>query len=174
MWSADLDPCVLRVRAERTDRVLGSLFDVEAAEARVVRSVDIEHVAIERSGRLLRLDVVEGTVLPGPVELTFEVANDSLLTDKLDAIRAFCLHPTRRTPHQRLARQLLALHAVDGLGSGASLREIAGDLLGPGDWPGEGEHRKSHIRRLIAAGERMIREGPRAILASTVITSSVG
>jgi hypothetical protein len=37
-------------------------------------------------------------------------------------------------------------------------------VLGPGAWPGEGEHRKSLVRRLIAAGDRMIHSGPIATL----------
>jgi hypothetical protein len=37
-------------------------------------------------------------------------------------------------------------------------------VLGPGAWPGDGEHRKSLVRRMIAAGDQMIRAGPAGAL----------
>ncbi|QPI71957.1 DNA -binding domain-containing protein [Sphingobium sp. Cam5-1] len=66
--------------------------------------------------------------------------------------------------HERRAGALLGLWSVDARRAGASLRDIADLLLGPGDWPGDGEYRKSRARRLLAAGEAMIRGGPSAIL----------
>lgn len=57
------------------------------------------------------------------------------------------------------------MNAVDGRDAGASLKDIADHVLGPGDWPGDGEHRKSMIRRMIVNGDRMLSVGPRAILA---------
>ena len=63
-----------------------------------------------------------------------------------------------------MAAKLFALQAVDARSEGASLRETAASILGPGDWPGDGEHRKSLVRRMIATGERIIQAGPRAIL----------
>jgi hypothetical protein len=58
----------------------------------------------------------------------------------------------------------VSLHAHDAREAGASLRDIAELLLGPGDWPGDGEWRKSQARRLVQAGASLIRSGPRSIL----------
>jgi hypothetical protein len=53
---------------------------------------------------------------------------------------------------------------VDARQAGASLRETADILLGPGAWPGDGEHRKSYVRRLLNVGSHLIDSGPREIL----------
>ncbi|MBT2189280.1 DUF2285 domain-containing protein [Sphingobium sp. H33] len=93
------------------------------------------------------------------------MADDDHLDARIAAMRALrCSVPNGRR-HIRLVRKLLALQAVDARNAGASLREIAENLLGRGEWPGDGEHRKSNVRRLLDSGEDMLRAGPRAILA---------
>jgi hypothetical protein len=150
------------------------LFDAPSADARTVRGPHGEHLLIDRGGDVIRLDVVEGTTAAGPVALRFELADDDRLAAQLAAIRTFRATTPNGHRHMRLARRLFALQAVDARDSGASLREIADLLLGPGDWPGDGEHRKSLVRRLIAAGIRMVCSGPRAILWETNGYSSIG
>ena len=142
------------------------LFDARSANARVERGPIAEHLLIDVEGELVRLDEVEGTTRKGPVALHFDLADDDRVESRIAAIRAFrATVPTRRR-HARLAEKLLALQAVDARQAGASLRQIADVLLGPGDWPGDGEHRKSHVRRLLNGGSRMIESGPRGILNS--------
>jgi hypothetical protein len=48
--------------------------------------------------------------------------------------------------HVRLANRLQTLHAADARNRGVSLRAIADLVLGAGDWPGDGKHRKSLVR----------------------------
>lgn len=160
-----MDPHVLVVRAA-FPRPAGSerLFDSGAAGARILRSPGLEHVAVELSGKIVRFDVVEGSVTRGPVTLRFDVVDNHRLGAQLDAIRAMRF-TSHAADHHRLARQLLALEAIDAREAGASLRHIADLLLGPGDWPGDGEHRKSRARRLLLAGAHMLRDGPRRVLA---------
>ena len=124
-----------------------------------------EHVLIDRGSTPFRLDVLEGTISKGPVSLHFELANDWRLAEKLAVIGAFVGKTSEPRHHLRLAGRLRALQANDARAAGLSLREIADILLGPGDWPGDGEHRKSLVRRMIATGERMVRDGPRTVLA---------
>jgi hypothetical protein len=58
----------------------------------------------------------------------------------------------------------MALRAHDARADGASLREMATELLAPGEWPGPGECRKSAMRRLVAMGEKLVRQGPLPVL----------
>ncbi|QGP79410.1 DNA -binding domain-containing protein [Sphingobium sp. CAP-1] len=133
---------------------------------RVVYGQGIEHVAVDTASGLFRIDIVAGTVTEGAIALHFCVADDARLSIQLDTIKALRFGKVPSLRRQRLVRRLAALHAIDAREGGASLRDIADLLLGPGDWPGDGEYRKSHVRRLVDAGERMIRSGPGAILRS--------
>ena len=164
MWSAAVDPRVLVARAEHPHDQRDRLFSVAPDAVRILQAPDGEHLLVERGDDLIRLDVVHGTTVRGPVTLRFELADDDRLAAQLTALHAFRAKMPIQSRHERLARKLLALQAVDARNAGASLRESARMLLGPGDWPGDGEHRKSHTRRLLGLGLRMIAEGPRAIL----------
>jgi hypothetical protein len=140
------------------------LFDALSANARMMRGPLGEHLLIDSGGELVRLDVIEGTTAAGPVILRFELTDDDLLDALVATIGTLRAAVTSGPRHGRLARRLFALQAVDARNAGASLKETADVLLGPGEWPGDGEHRKSYVRRLLDAGSRMIRSGPREIL----------
>jgi len=164
MWSAAVDPRVLAVRAIRPVEGGAQLFDARSADVRVVQGPHCEHLVTDRGAGPVRLDVNEGSVFAGPVTLRFDLPDDDRVEGRIAAIRMFRVMAPTGHAHRRLADRLIALHAVDARDGGASLREVADILLGPGDWPGDGEHRKSYVRRLLAAGSRMIASGPRAIL----------
>lgn len=163
MWSAAVDPRVLTARAgstlgERSNGVL-ALSPV----ARRMWSSRTEHLLVDR-GELLRVDLVDHAAVGGPFQLHFDLPDDEWLEQRITVIRS--LRSRRHHGgHAQLARRLLSLNAVDGRDAGASLKDIADHVLGPGDWPGDGEHRKSMIRRMIVSGDRMLSVGPRAILA---------
>lgn len=159
MWSAAVDPRVLAVRTgDPTD--IARLFDAAMSAARVVRSPHAEHLLIDRGNDVFRLDVIDGTIAAGPVSLRFDLADDDRLSVQISAIGRFCGKTVAAREHIQLAQRLLALQAVDARVSGASLREVSDMVLGPGPWPGDGEHRKSLVRRMIVAGDEMIRAGP--------------
>lgn len=165
IWSAAVDPRVLAVRALKPDDLAGGRpFDAMSAAARMVRGPCTEHLLIDRCGEVIRLDVIDGTVAAGPVTLRFDLPDDDRLDMQLPAIRGLREPAPVARSHVQLARRLLALQAVDARDAGASLREIAAMLLGPGAWPGDGEHRKSLVRRMIVAGDRLIRAGPAGAL----------
>jgi hypothetical protein len=163
MWSAAVDPRVLAVRAGNPGG-LARLFDAATSDARVVRGRHAEHLLIDRANDVFRLDVIEGTVASGPVSLRFDLADDDRLSTQISAINRFRDSKVPPRQHLQLAQQLLALQAVDAREAGASLREVSDIVLGPGAWPGDGEHRKSLVRRMIVAGDRMIRAGPAGAL----------
>lgn len=165
MWSADVDPCVLAVRAGQPAGKQERLFDLATTEARHLRGRNAEHLVIDRGSEVIRLDVIDGTVAAGPVSLQFDLLDDDRLDRQLSTIRALRAPAPVARRHVQLARRLLALHAIDARDAGASLREVADAVLGRGDWPGDGEHRKSLVRRMIATGDHMICAGSRGILA---------
>ncbi|TPG20980.1 DUF2285 domain-containing protein [Sphingomonas koreensis] len=164
IWSAAVNPRVLTVRAVQPSDLKTRLFDGRSPDIRRVCGPAVEHLLVDRGGEPIRLDVIEGTTAAGPVALRFDLTDDEHLETQIAAIRSVGAPVTTGHRHRQLARTLLALEAVDARDAGASLREAADLLLGPGDWPGDGEHRKSLIRRMIVAGAQVVRTGPRAVL----------
>ena len=164
MWSAAVDPRVLVVRAEAASGERARCLDAASSGARTLVGSACEHLLLLRRGESVRLDVIAGTTTAGPVVLHFDIVDDDRLPVRLAAIQSFAAPPAIGRRHVQLAQRLLALHALDARQMGASLRETADVVLGPGDWPGDGEHRKSLVRRLVTAGGQMIRAGPGAIL----------
>lgn len=156
-----MDPCVLTARAV-AGRSAHAL-DASQHDVRIVKEPSCEHVLLDGGSAPVRLDVVEGTMASGPVILHFEIVGDDRLPDQLAAIRHLRA-PLPHRRHEQFSRRLLALEAFDTHAAGASLRETARLILGPGDWPGTGDHRKSLVRRMIAAGAHMIGAGPGAVL----------
>jgi len=123
---------------------------------------------VDHLGVVARLDIFGGTLPADPVSLCFEIEHNSNLAEQLDSARAF--HqlvsglPPLPSAGSGLEEGLLALWTFDARENGISLRGTADLLFGPGDWPGEGEHRKSRVRRLLAKGHGMVRAGPVAVL----------
>lgn len=167
MWSAIADPHVIAVRVGPVTTTGTRVFDASDKGVRVLRGSVGEHLLVDRAGLPVRLDVIEGSVLAGPVSLSFDLPDDHHLKARFAVIRTFIMAAPPGRRHLQLARRLHALKATDARDDGASLREIADLMLGPGDWPGDGEHRKSFVRRMIAAGEQMVRSGPRIILSGS-------
>lgn len=169
LWSAAIEPRVLPVRAIKFKNCASGSFDLRGLSARVLCGPSIQHVRVDLPGAVVRLDVIDGTLVDGPVTLIFELPDDFRLSSRLDALASFqaarCGAPHVAPLQEKLSRKLLSLHAADAEAVGASLRDIANALFGEDDWPGNGEHRKSRVRRLVAAGRTLIRAGPRAILA---------
>lgn len=120
---------------------------------------------VASGGALFGIDLIDCAMPEEAVDLQFGIADD----DRFDAQIATLSRLLGRNRVERnrpaLLSHFLALQARDAATAGLSLREIAAFLLGPGEWPGDGEHRKSRVRRLVASGEQLLRAGPRAILS---------
>lgn len=164
MWSGAVNACVLSARAQPDHGNSARVFDARSDATRILIGPGREHLLVDRGAELIRLDIVEGTVFDGPVLLHFDLADDGCLERRIAAIRALRSPAPSAPRYNRLANRLLALQAVDVRNAGGSLRETADILLGPGDWPGDGDHRKSRVRRLCDLGRAMIEAGPSAIL----------
>jgi hypothetical protein len=158
---------VLLVAARATTAL--DVTDLRRFDPRVVRDTDGEHVRLIVHGEVFRLDVVSGTVMSGPAHLTYLLAQNGRLARQMDTIRRLEQKLAGTGPGQvegtsRIVRSATALRARDARADGASLRQIANELLGGGEWPGPGDYRKSAIRRLVGMGERLVRQGPLPIL----------
>ncbi|MBO9580172.1 MAG: DUF2285 domain-containing protein [Sphingobium sp.] len=164
MWSAAVDPRVIPARATPFQEDCSHVFDGALAAVRALRGDGREHLLVDWHGIFTRLDINDGTALAGPVCLHFDLPYDPHLETRIGAIRAFVVPRGSHRSHLQLARRIHALHATDAHEAGASLREIAELILGPGDWPGDGEYRKSLVRRMVSSGEQMRRDGAFAIL----------
>lgn len=164
IWSAVADPCVLQAQVVAPAMIPDALwFDLGSRPVRRVQGGDVEHLAFLAGGEIARLDVRGGLGEGDRFALRFEVTAALRMEGQMRAIRRIYL-PVREEVPSRLMRLHQSLFALDAHAAGASLRETADLVLGAGVWPGDGEHRKSRTRRLIEAGERLVRCGPEAVL----------
>lgn len=167
MWSADVHPPVLRSLAGGAGEAADAFeLDRLPTGCRLIEGGPCEHLLITDGLRVIRLDVVAGTLTRGPVVLNYLLsglasAERPLLT--LRRLVAYCrngkfsrqLHP----PPARARRWILALRAHDALASGAGQREIAEVLLGTAArqprWRTEAPSLRSQAQRLVRGARRM-------------------
>lgn len=166
IWAAGLDPCVLRAQAVRPGSPSPTLWlEIAGRHCQCVVGADTTHLAFACAGEIARIDL-EGTAAPAArLLLQFEVLADGRLIHQLAAVHRLFSGGGVRPDPRRLMRQHLSLLALDAHTDGASLRETANLVLGPGDWPGDGDHRKSQVRRLIEAGGRLLAGGVAGIFS---------
>lgn len=165
------------VAEARAEGPAGERLDLArfAGLVRVVRGAGgAEHVLLSDGRSGLRLDIAAGSLLAGPVLLSYRLAGieaprGSLVTlhGLLRLVRTgrFARAPVR-TRNRRL---VLLLRAHDALRAGATQREIADGLLG-GDaalahWRTEAPSLRSQAQRLAKGARAMAGGGWRALLA---------
>ena len=142
---------------------LGRLSDL----ATVVHSVDgNEHVVISDGQRRIRIDVMAGSLLNGPVLLQYQLQGIAQLDQKPLALRRLAaLHrygkllPSLFPVSSRAKSVVSALRVHDALVDGASQRDVAYALFGReavnSDWAGRSDYLRSKVRRLIALARRL-------------------
>jgi hypothetical protein len=178
LWHTDLDPGTLLVEAVPAACSHPDAVDPSALAAwltAVAGPDGREHAVLSDGWHHIRLDVEAGTLSAGPVVLRYRLEGTVSARPKLLSVRRlveFSLH--RRFAHSlyppdpRIARWLLALQVHDGLGAGASLREIGDAIYGADrvavDWDGASDSLRSRVRRLAAEGRRLARGGYRALM----------
>lgn len=118
----------------------------------------------------MRLDLVDGLIEPGSltiepvIDLCRPLEPQLLSVRRLDAL----LHgDCPLAVDQRLIRLVEALRTADALAAGASLRDIGEGMFG-GDWPGDGEHVKSRVRRRVVLADALLRAGSLGVLARAI------
>ncbi len=178
LWSSAFDPSVLRCVAAPAAIGQVGAFDLEhCGEKAVVAAGDAgtEHILIGGKSGGLRLDVLEGTLLQGPVSVRYDFSAVGDIKPLLAPLRAFhnicrtgrlSLRPTRK--RQRDRRVVDALRTYDALREGASIRDVGILLFGEQrvaeEWGALGEALKSHSRRIIALARGMAGGGWRGLL----------
>lgn len=145
------------------------------APALVARTADGEqHVLISDGLRRLRLAVVEGDVLAGPVVFRFHLPALGGGQGALDNLRRLmALRDTgglgggRDRPLAKASRWLQVLRVHDARQAGATHRDIALFLFGETrvceDWSAGSDYMRMRVQRLVRAAEQTVAGGYRAL-----------
>ncbi|MFD2235298.1 DUF2285 domain-containing protein [Phaeospirillum tilakii] len=177
-WRADWDPSVVLVEARPVSSGDAEAFDLQrfAAWATVLRLADGRELLLLSDGvRHLQLELIDGTLLAGPVRLHYALSGITQIDVKTLTLRRLVVlcrrgrFPTGLFPPEPRARRwALALQAYDGLTTGASHREIAmalfGDTTVREDWNGRSQYLRLRVRRLIQVATALVQGGYRDLL----------
>lgn len=178
-WSARVDPSVLRVDAiplRASDEATSFNLRRWLSRATVVKQASgDENLLLHDGMNSIRLDIMSGSLLNGPVALRFDIHRGDSVDPMIDTLRRF-LHfqrtgavpPLRRSRVRHHQRVVLALRVHDALVQGASIRDVGIMLFGIGrveaEWEASGESLKSACRRLIALARSMAEGGYLSLL----------
>lgn len=169
VWSAAADPYVLRASAVVARHARVGAFDLDrwgAAATLVLGCGGKEHLLLAKHGYTHRIDLLDGTLLDGPVHFRFDLDGCPNIEPTFFALRQFQhLRRGRVTPSRRArtsrqcSDQIDALRTCDALAEGASIRDVAIMLFGQErveeDWHAPGEALKSRCRRVIGLARKM-------------------
>lgn len=159
-------------------RILGQadatvpMLDLSRWRHRIIEGNRYQHVGIHVPGDTLRLDVADGPLSTEPMAIEPTVDLSRSIDHQLRAIQrldAFLRNgPREAVPDARFRRLVRALRVIDARAGGASLRDIGLFVIGGDDWPGDGEHLKSHARRLVVLASELSRAGARNVLIGEI------
>lgn len=172
VWSATVDPSVVACTAEPVTVDHPDAFQIgclSLTTTTVVGTSGAQHLAVSDGLRRIRLDVVSGSLLQGPVRLHYRLAGfvdaePQLLTmQRLLALHrlgrfARGLHP-RETKAERWT---MMLRAHDLRVAGASQREIATELFGldvSQEWRTRSDYLRLRIQRLLRDANGLVHGG---------------
>lgn len=159
IWSANVEPRVLRARCRACVTGEPLAFDIRNHDARIATTPTCEYVCLTAGSEHLRIDIVEGSMLRGDVRIEPAFDMQRELAPQISAVQ--CLDrllrglPWDHPKDTRLARMVLALRVFDARAAGISLRGIATGILGARDWPGDGDCEKSRARRIVELAEAL-------------------
>lgn len=161
LWRSAQDPHVVSADAVCTRAASSELFDILlfAPLAHLVIDGDgSEHWLVSDGHWLLRLDVVGGTLLGGPVLLRFRLQGLASLPPRLrtlgDLVRLVAAPSSgvRVRKARRTQRWISELRTADALEQGASQRQIAQELFGEvarNDWRRDSDAYRLRVQRLV-------------------------
>src|SRR3546814_2080620 len=119
MWTAAADPCVLRVRVSSATGLGARGIDVSRWQPSVVHCDGCTHVRLHLPDGVLRLDLVDGTVRPGPMTIEPAIDLRRAIDPQIASLRrldALMRGDILETRDQRLVRLVEALRAADEIG----------------------------------------------------------
>lgn len=147
-------------------------FDVTAlpVPATVLQDRLGEELAMHCAEATIRLSLVAGTLLAGPVRLTLHLPGRDKLPARILALRQLeALLRTGRvpkalwTPARSPERAMLVLQTLNALAARKSTRAIATSLYGEDrasrDWNHESDYLRMKVRRLIARARHLAEGG---------------
>ena len=178
VWRAEAQADILSAEAEAGEEG-DDLFDLEQVHVpwRLVRGeLGQEHLLLTDGCQRVRLDIVRGTIVGGPVLLRHRLAGIASLERPLLLLRGLSMvwrtggFPQSLFPRERRARRWIALlRTADALAGDASQREIAAALLGAAAdnarWRVNAPSLRSAAQRLVRASGAMRAGGWRRLLA---------
>ena len=172
IWRQDVHPYVLQVEASDSGAA-ADRFDLAQFRSLVTIVSDAtsgEHLLLSDGFRGLRIDVVEGSLRSGPVQLRYRLSGIGsaqapvrTLKRLLVLCRSGRFSSRLHRPERRASRVILMLRAYDAVSSGASQREIAANLLSSeahGErWRVEAPALRSRVQRLVRNANAMAKGG---------------
>jgi hypothetical protein len=173
LWTADVDPGVLQVEAVLAPTGSDDSFDLGRFGEMAIMVRDTggcEHIAISDGYRRIRVDVVSGSMLNGPVLLHHQLMGVDRLDEKLLGLRRLiALHrhgrlvPSLFPVSLQTIRIVAALRIYDALAAGASQRDMAVALFGwdtvEADWAAASDYLRLRVRRLVRLARRLATGG---------------
>lgn len=167
LWTGAMDPFVLDVCVVAD----GGLLDLSRVAHRTLCTEHMRHLLLERPAGTIQLDMPNdghigaGVPIRPMIDLTRPVEPQFHSARRIAALLKGEPEPIPR--ETALSRLIAALRVQDALADGASQREIGLGIFGK-EWPGDGEHLKSRVRRMIPYASKLVRAGPRAVLAGLI------
>ncbi len=164
----------IRVTAQACPPEHPDAFDLRqlGLPMRILRGGGQEEIAIDSGQVIVRLSVAAGTLLAGPVRLTYRIEGRRLLSRRLLALQQLdALMRLKRVPkplrpelpERRKDRNLLLLRTIDALARSKPARAVAIELFGADcvetDWAHESDYLRMQTRRLIDAAKRLVNGG---------------
>lgn len=150
-------------------------FDLPAPAVILQHAVSGEELRLGWPDNPVRLSVRSGTLLNGPVRLSFMLSAGLQLDRHLQSLARFSeIHRTIRKPKERARtvhadRRMTLLRTLNVLALEPNYHAVAVALFGPErvaqDWNSSSDFLKSRVRRLVAQADCLTRGDFRHILA---------
>lgn len=159
VWTTEQDTRCLNAAARSPQRD-DDLFDISKLSTCASVTVDQdgdEHWSFSDGRWLLRLDIVDGTLLGGPADLSFRIAGLARLNPQIDPLLTLAhlvaerMRAPPRVPHVRTERWISELRTADALDQGATHRMIGEALFGAEhaiDWRRDSDAYRLRVQRL--------------------------
>jgi hypothetical protein len=167
LWSGAMNPFVLAASVVAG----GSLLDLSNVDHREVAMDGMRHILLRLPAGPLQLDLLDADDRSGAfrirpsIDLARPVEPQAHSVRRLAALVAGAPEPASR--EAKVRRLVAALRVGDALADGASQRDIGLGIFGD-DWPGDGEHLKSRVRRMIPFAAELVRVGPQGVLQARI------
>ncbi|MCW3835016.1 DUF2285 domain-containing protein [Sphingomonas canadensis] len=171
VWRAKCDPHVVPATASGGSFPRCEGFDILRFATFASVAIDAEgneHWLLSDGCRLLRIDIVEGTLLGGPALLRYRLEGLSSLPPRLESLGHLvelgsdgAAARLPRRPERRASRWIAELRAADALGQGASQRQIAEQLFGEAassGWRLDSDAYRLRVQRLVRSARAHLQQ----------------